>query len=386
MSGIAETLERGTTDGSAVESLSVALGARSYDILVGRALFQRMAQDVAPMLRRPRVFLVTEERVAAHHLSAARAALEGQGIAVESLILPPGEASKSFHQLEQLCRELISRGLERSDLLIALGGGVVGDLVGFAAAVLLRGVAFVQVPSTLLAQVDSSVGGKTAIDIPEGKNLIGAFHQPRLVVADCALLDTLPDREMRAGYAEVVKYGFLGDRGFFDWLEQEGEAVLARRPAALQEAVLRSCAAKAGVVARDEQEAGERALLNLGHTFGHALEAAVGYDDRLLHGEAVSLGMRLAFDLSARLGLCDPAEASTVRAHLSRLGLPTEASFLADVPLSGRQLVGLMQRDKKVAAGRITFVLARSIGEAFLAHDVNTDDVETLLDDWLAGD
>ncbi|MBC6416553.1 MAG: 3-dehydroquinate synthase [Rhodospirillales bacterium] len=369
--------------GGAEQIVEVALGARTYEILVGRGLLAGLGARLAGILTRPRVLLVTEERVAAHHLPAVERALRAAGIAVESLILPAGEATKSFARLEDLCRDLIRRGLERSDLLLALGGGVIGDLVGFAAAILLRGIDFVQVPTTLLAQVDSSVGGKTAIDVPEGKNLVGAFHQPRLVVADSDLLRTLPRREMRAGYAEVVKYGLLGDRAFFDWLQAEGAAVIAGEAAALQQAVARSCQAKAAIVAEDEQEAGKRALLNLGHTFGHALEAAAGYDGRLLHGEAVSIGMRLAFDLSARLGICAAGEARLVREHLDRLGLPTGSGLLAQAALTARQLLAVMQRDKKVAAGRISFVLARAIGDAFVSEAVDPAEVEALLDDWL---
>ncbi len=385
MTDSVKTAEADATDEMAVRCLRVDLGSRAYDILVGTGLLDRMAEEVGGLARRRKVFLVSEARVADHHLAPVTAALEARGLAVESLVLPPGESSKSFSQLERICRDLIGLGLERSDLLLALGGGVVGDLVGFAAAILLRGVGFVQLPTTLLAQVDSSVGGKTAIDIPEGKNLVGAFHQPRLVVADTDFLQTLPEREMRAGYAEVVKYGFLGDRAFFDWLQTAGAAVLRREEWALQEAVLRSCEAKAAIVVRDEQEAGERALLNLGHTFAHALEAAVGFDERLLHGEAVSLGMRLAFDLSVRLGHCDAEEARLATAHLRGLGLPTEARFLEGVALDAGQLVALMQRDKKVAAGRITFILVRSIGEAFVARDVDLVEVKSVLETWLAG-
>jgi len=366
-------------------TVTVALGAQSYDVLVGPGLLESLGRLVQPLARRRRVFLVSEERVASFHLAPATAALQGAGLRVESLVLPPGEGTKCFAVLEELCRELIRRGMERSDLLLALGGGVIGDLVGFAAAVLLRGVDFVQVPTTLLAQVDSSVGGKTAIDVPEGKNLIGAFHQPRLVVADSDLLRCLPAREMRAGYAEVVKYGLLGDAAFFAWLEEQGRAVLACEPAAVREAVVASCRAKAGVVARDEREAGERALLNLGHTFGHALEAAVGYDGRLLHGEGVAMGMSLAFGISTRLGLCPEADTRRVIDHLQSLGLPTAADSLAVPGLTGARLVALMQHDKKVADGRITFILVRGIGKAFVARDVDIAEVEAFLDAWLAG-
>ena len=365
--------------------VTVALGSHSYDILVGPGLIAGLGALLLPLARRRRLFVVTEERVAERHLAAVAAALEGAGFSVETLVLPPGEGSKSFATLETLCRDLIRRGIERSDLLVALGGGVIGDLAGFAAAILLRGLGFVQIPTTLLAQVDSSVGGKTAIDVPEGKNLVGAFHQPRLVVADSDLLATLPAREMRAGYAEVVKYGLLGDAAFFARLESEGAAVLAGEAGALTRAVVACCAAKAAIVARDEREAGERALLNLGHTFGHALEAAVGYDGRLLHGEGVAIGMGLAFRLSEALGLCPPEDTARVLAHLRRLGLPTEAAFLEAPGLTGAELLRLMQRDKKVEAGRIAFVLVRGIGRAFVARDVEPAAVEALLDGWLAG-
>ena len=288
----------------ASETVTVPLGARAYDVRIGAGVLARAGAEIAPLLRRPRVAVVTEERVAARHLATLEAGLAAAGIAAAVLALPPGEGTKGWSALERTVEWLIGEKVARDDLVVAFGGGVIGDLAGFAAAVLRRGVGFVQIPTTLLAQVDSSVGGKTGINSPHGKNLVGAFHQPRLVLADTGLLDTLPERDFLAGYAEVVKYGLLGDAGFFAWLEVNAPSLRSGDPDARQHAVRRSCEMKAALVARDETERGDRALLNLGHTFGHALEAATGYSDRLLHGEAVSIGCVLAFELSSRLGLC----------------------------------------------------------------------------------
>jgi len=284
--------------------------------------------------------------------------------------------------LERLCGQLLDLGVERADVIIALGGGVIGDLTGFAAAILRRGVRFVQVPTTLLAQVDSSVGGKTAINVHQGKNLIGAFHQPSLVVADVALLDTLPKRQLLAGYAEVVKYGALGDAAFFAWLEENGEGLLASGANGgplRTEAVARSCKAKAAIVARDEREAGERALLNLGHTFGHALEAATGFSDRLFHGEGIAVGMGLAFDLSADLGIADPQDATRLRAHLKTVGLPATLGDIAGPALSADELIAHMKQDKKVTGGELNLVLARKIGEAFVEKNVPAGKIRACL-------
>jgi 3-dehydroquinate synthase len=365
-------------------TVAVALGARSYEVRIGPGLLARAGDEIAPLLARPRVAVITDETVAALHLPALSAALSAAGIAATALALSPGEATKGWAGLERAVEWLIAERVERRDLVLALGGGVIGDLAGFAAAILRRGVRFVQVPTTLLAQVDSSVGGKTGINSARGKNLIGAFHQPSLVLADTGLLDTLPRREFLAGYAEVVKYGLLGDAAFFAWLEGAGPALAAGDAAARVRAVARSVEMKAEIVARDETEAGERALLNLGHTFGHALEAATGYSARLLHGEAVALGLGLAFDLSARLGLCPPQEAARVRAHLAAMGLPVA---LAQVPggLPGPDaLLDLMAQDKKVIDGRLRFVLARGIGRAFVAGDVPPGEVRALLAEALA--
>ena len=361
-----------------VKTVPVALGARSYDVRIGPGLIARAGAEIAPLLSRPRVAILTDERVAALHLPALTQALEAAGIRVSSLALPPGEATKSWDHLGRAVEWLLAEKIERRDIVIALGGGVIGDLAGFAAAILRRGVRFVQMPTTLLAQVDSSVGGKTGINAPQGKNLIGAFHQPSLVLADTDVLATLPDRDFRAGYGEVVKYGLLGDAAFFGWLEVNGPR-LRDDPAALLHAVAHSVGMKAGIVARDETEQGERALLNLGHTFGHALESATGYSDRLLHGEGVAIGCALAFDLSARLGLCAQEDPSRVAQHLAAMGMPARLSDVPGALADDAALIALMGQDKKVVDGRLRLILARGIGEAFVAEDIPPDAIaETL--------
>nr|WP_290442817.1 3-dehydroquinate synthase [Rhodovulum tesquicola] len=357
---------------------------RAYDIRIGPGLIARAGAEIGPLLTRPRVAILTDETVAALHLEAFRTGLAAAGIEAPALALPPGEATKGWAQFSRAVEWLIEQKVERGGMVVALGGGVIGDLAGFAAAVLRRGVRFVQVPTTLLAQVDSSVGGKTGINSPLGKNLIGAFHQPSLVLADTGVLDTLPRRDFLAGYGEVVKYGLLGDAAFFDWLEENGPALAAGDLAARIHAVRRSCEMKAGIVERDETEQGERALLNLGHTFCHALEAATGYSDRLLHGEGVAIGCALAFELSARMGLCSQEEPSRVRAHLAAMGMKRD---LADIPgdLPGAEaLIGLMAQDKKVQDGRLRFVLARGIGQAFVTSDVDAGLLRAMLDEALA--
>jgi 3-dehydroquinate synthase len=368
-----------------VNTVRVELGDRAYPVRIGQGLIARAGAEIAPLLRRRRVAVVTDATVAALHLPALTAALEAEGIAVTALSLPPGEATKGWEHLARATEWLLEAKVERKDVVVALGGGVIGDLVGFASAILRRGVRFVQIPTTLLAQVDSSVGGKTGINTAQGKNLVGAFHQPSLVLADIAALDTLPDRDFLSGYGEVVKYGLLGDAAFFDWLERHGPAVRTGDRAARLHAVTRSVEMKAGIVARDETEEGERALLNLGHTFCHALEKATGYSDRLLHGEGVAIGCALAFELSSRLGLCSQEEPSRVRAHLRAMGMKVD---LADIPgdLPGAEaLVALMGQDKKVVDGRLRFILAHGIGRAFVAEDVPGDAVLTLLKDALSG-
>ncbi len=369
-----------TPPAAAAERVPIALGERSYDVIVGADLLARAGELTAPVLARPRVVIVTDENVAALHLGALEAALATAGITHESIVLKPGEATKCFTELESLLDRLLARKVERSTTLVAFGGGVIGDLTGFAAAVLLRGVDFVQIPTTLLAQVDSSVGGKTGINAAAGKNLVGAFHQPCLVIADTSVLDTLPPRELGAGYAEVVKYGLIGDADFFAWLEDNGAAVLAGDTDARRHAITTSCRAKANIVAQDEREGGVRALLNFGHTFGHAFEAETGYGDALLHGEGVALGSVLAFDLSVRLGHCPAADADRVRSHFRAAGLPVD---LADCgkPLEASALITHMRQDKKVTDGRMTFVLARGIGDAFLTRDVDETTLAAFLTD-----
>jgi 3-dehydroquinate synthase len=368
---------------TAETTVRVALAERSYDIAIGRGLLSGLGQRIAGLRPVAAAAIVTDETVALHHLQATEAALAAAGLRTTRTIVPAGEASKSWPVLERVCDALLAERIERSDLVVALGGGVVGDLAGFAAAIVRRGLDYVQVPTTLLAQVDSSVGGKTAIDTRQGKNLIGAFHQPILVVADTALLDTLPPREFRAGYAEVAKYGLINDAAFFAWLTANWREVFAGGPAR-DHAIAVSCRAKAAIVARDERETGDRALLNLGHTFGHALEAAAGFSDRLLHGEAVALGMALAFAFSVRLGLLAPAEADRVAAHLAAVGLPTRVSEIPGERPHVEQVMELIAQDKKVQRGRLTFILARGIGRSFVAPDVDGADVRAFLSDKLA--
>ena len=362
--------------------VNVALGARSYDIVIGRGVLASLGKRIAALRPGARVVIVSDETVARHYLPATQAALGGIGAAAP-VIVPPGESSKSFPVFERVCEALIEARIERGDLVLALGGGVVGDLAGFAAAVVRRGLDYVQVPTTLLAQVDSSVGGKTAIDSHHGKNLLGAFHQPVLVVADTALLDTLPAREFRAGYAEVAKYGLIGDAAFFAWLETNWREIFAGGPAR-EHAVAVSCRAKALTVARDERETGERALLNLGHTFGHAFEAAAGFSDRLLHGEAIALGMVCAFDFSARRGLAPAADAERVRHHLAAVGLPTHIRDVPAVTTNADALMELIAQDKKVKRGKLTFILSRGIGQAFIANDVDAGEVRDFLQQTLS--
>jgi len=370
--------------GSDATVVDVALGDRSYDIVIGRGQLASLGARIAKLRPGAKVAIVSDENVAARHLDAAVAAAKSGAAQVSTIVLPPGEGTKSFAHLARLCDDLISQRIERSDLVVALGGGVIGDLAGFAAAIVRRGVDYVQVPTSLLAQVDSSVGGKTAIDSPQGKNLIGAFYQPVLVVADTALLDTLPEREFRAGYAEVAKYGLLGDAAFFAWLEANWQDVFAGGPAR-EHAIATSCRAKAAIVARDERETGDRMLLNLGHTFGHALEADADYSDRLLHGEAIAIGMALAFEFSARRGLLPKAEAERAIRHLAAVGLPTKVSEVRGDVSGIDRLMTLIAQDKKVSRGKLTFILARAIGQAFIETNVDSQDVRVFLEEKLPG-
>lgn len=368
-----------------VQTVCVDLGARSYDIQIGARLLERAGALLSPILTRKSVVVVTDDNVAKHQAPRLAGGLEKGGIGFETIVLPAGEATKNFDQLAFVIRRLIELGVERSDTIIALGGGVIGDLTGFAASILRRGCAFVQIPTTLLAQVDSSVGGKTAINVPEGKNLVGAFHQPSMVIADLNALDTLPIRELRAGYAEVVKYGAINDESFFSWLEENVAAIMDGDVAARSYAIARSCSAKAAIVAADEREAGERALLNLGHTFGHAFEAAYGFSADLLHGEAVALGMALAFEYSVRGGLAPAGADKRIKTHLRAASLPADIADLPDLRrLDAGALSSLMMQDKKVTGGQLTLILADGIGGARIAKGADLADIETFLKEKIA--
>jgi 3-dehydroquinate synthase len=367
--------------------VDVALGERAYDIVIGRDVLATLGARIAGLRPGVRTAIVTDRTVAKHWLEPTEASLAAAGIPSSRIIVEEGEISKTYAGLEKVSEALIAAKIERNDLVVALGGGVVGDLAGFAAAILRRGVDFVQVPTSLLAQVDSSVGGKTGINSPQGKNLLGAFHQPVLVIADTAVLDTLSPRQFRAGYAEVAKYGVLGDETFFTWLETN-YADIFKGGSAREHAVATSCRAKAGVVSRDERETGERALLNLGHTFGHALEAATGFSDRLFHGEGVSIGMVLAAEFSAKLGMIGAADAARVERHLAEAGLPTHLQDIAGFAQEGLAdadgLMALMAQDKKVKRGRLTFILLEAVGRAVIAKDVEPALVRDFLKEKLA--
>ncbi len=358
-------------DAAGVTAVPVALEGRAYEVLIGRGLIDRAGALIRPLLKRPRVAVVADQTVAALHGARLAASLSAAGVEAHPVVIAPGEEAKSFAGLEALCDALLDLELDRGDQIVAFGGGVVGDLAGFAASILKRGIDFVQIPTTLLAQVDSSVGGKTAIDTPRGKNLIGAFHQPRLVLADLDVLASLPRRELVCGYAEVIKYGLLGDVAFFEWLEANAPAVLARDEAGLSHAIRRSVEMKAEIVAEDEREAGRRALLNLGHTFAHALEAETGFGEALKHGEAVGIGCALAFRFSARLGLCPGQDAERATRAIAAAGLPTRLGDLAGRRFRADALVAHMAQDKKAEGGVLTFILARRIGEAFVAKGVD---------------
>jgi 3-dehydroquinate synthase len=362
------------------QRIGVGLGARSYDIVIGENVLDSAGALLRPLLDRPRTVIVSDDNVIAAQGARLHAALKKEGVAFETIAVAPGEASKSFTTLQSLLDRLIDLEIDRRDLIVAFGGGVIGDLAGFAAAILRRGCRFAQIPTSLLAQVDSAVGGKTGINVRQGKNLIGAFHQPEIVLSDIAVLKTLPPRELLAGYAEIVKYSALGDAAFFAWLETNGAALIAGDAAARIHAIKRSCEMKAAIVAADERETGARALLNLGHTFGHALETGLGYSGALLHGEAVAAGLGLAFDFSARLGVCAPGEAGRIKSHLKGAGLP---AGIGDIPaaaaLSAETLLALMRQDKKVAAGALTLILARAIGEAYILKDAPADAVLSYL-------
>lgn len=367
------------SDATSTHAVPVPLEGRAYEVLIGPGLLQRAGQIIPERLGEARYGIVTDENVAHFHLETLEQSLKAHGRVLGTVVLPAGEATKCYGQLAPLTEKLLEMGLERGDLVIAFGGGVMGDLAGFAASILRRGVRFVQIPTSLLAQVDSSVGGKTGINTPQGKNLIGTFHQPSLVLADTDVLSTLPARELRAGYAEVAKYGLIWDAGFFGWLEDNWRSVFGNDVSALTQAIKTSVKAKADVVLRDEKEAGDRALLNLGHTFGHALEAWTGYSDRLLHGEGVAIGMCLAFRFSEAQGLCPAGTAARVSKHLADVGLPTRIGAIPGGKADADELMRLMAQDKKVRQGQLTFILAHDIGKAFITRDVKPEDVRDFL-------
>ncbi len=355
------------------EICPVRIAAAGYDIHIGEGLLEQAGALLSPHLARPFTVIVTDRNVDAAQGARLEKGLASAGVSYRKIVLDPGESAKSMRGLEALLEDLISLGVERRDLVLAFGGGVVGDLTGFAASILRRGCRFAQIPTTLLAQVDSAVGGKTAVNSAHGKNLIGAFHQPQIVIADISALATLPERELKAGYAEIVKYGALGDEAFFAWLEKRGGDLIKGDAAARRIAVKRSCEAKAEIVGADERETGVRALLNLGHTFGHALEAALGYSDKLLHGEAVAAGMALAFDFSVERKICPHSDAARLKAHLAASGLPTGLSDIAGAPeFSAEALLAHMMQDKKVEHGAMTLILVRRLGEAFIEKGADT--------------
>jgi 3-dehydroquinate synthase len=362
-------------------SIKVPLPEREYNIEIGQDLLSTSSDYIFPLLRRQKVVIVTDENVAALHLETLENSLDAAKIFHSTLTLPPGEATKSWTYLQKTVDFLLEEKTERADVIIALGGGVIGDLVGFAAAILRRGVSFVQIPTSLLAQVDSSVGGKTGINTSQGKNLVGAFHQPSLVLSDVEVLNTLQKRDFMSGYGEVVKYGLLGSEDFFVWLEKNGSALVTGDITARLEAVRMSCQIKVDIVAKDETEQGDRALLNLGHTFSHALEAATGYSNRLMHGEGVAIGCVLAFELSARLGLCPQEAPSRVRAHLQKMGMKTEIADIKGSLPAAAELLLIMAQDKKVVGGKLNFVLVNDIGKSFMTSDIDKDTILSVLHD-----
>lgn len=365
-------------------ALNVDLGDRSYAVEIGNGLIAAAGARIKSVVPSPQVFVITDENVAGSWLAPLQQSLDHHGIKHASKIFPAGEQTKSIRYIDELTAWLLDQGIDRKTTLIALGGGVIGDLTGFAAAITLRGVPFIQIPTTLLAQVDSSVGGKTGIDTPQGKNLIGAFHQPLLVLADTDTLNTLPRRQILAGYAEVVKYGMINDPAFFDWCESNAQALVDGDTDARRYAIEQSCRVKAEIVADDEREAGRRALLNLGHTFAHAFEAEAGYSDKLLHGEAVAFGCLCAFELSYRQELCAGQDVERVARHLKNIGLLTSLKNIAEPHWTAELIIGHMSKDKKTESGQLTFVLARAIGEAFTTRDVPADILNTLVADMMA--
>jgi 3-dehydroquinate synthase len=367
--------------------LTIDLETKSYDIYIGAGLLTHVNDYIPEDVSGRSLFIVTDKNVEPYVARITEGLHEAGAKSIDVFVLPPGEKTKSFTQYEELCNWMLSHGVNRDSFAIAVGGGVVGDITGYAAATVLRGIDFIQIPTTLLAQVDSSVGGKTGINTAHGKNLLGAFHQPIGVITDLSTLNTLSDREFKAGYAELAKHGLINDSSLFSWLEKNMQGVLSKDPEDLSEAVERACAIKADIVAADERETGRRGLLNLGHTFGHALEAAAGYDGTLLHGEGVAIGAVMAFDLSARMGLCESDDVERVETHFAKAGLPTRASMITPaLKTSIDDLMTTMKRDKKVKGGKMTFIVTSGIGEAFISQDVPEDLVRDVLKDSLGGD
>ena len=361
------------------ETVTISLGARSYKIIVGPSLIYKAAEFIVPMISHQPVIVITDNNVGKLHLESLSNSLSNEKISFEVIQLESGETTKNFDVLKELVQSVISIGIERETTLLALGGGVVGDITGFAASVILRGINFIQIPTTLLAQVDSSVGGKTGINIAHGKNLVGSFYQPKLVLSDTFVLKTLPKRELLAGYAEIVKYGLLGNAEFFEWLELNGPSIIKGDEKLQRDAIVKSCQIKAAIVAEDEHEKGKRALLNLGHTFAHALEGELNFGSQLLHGEAVAIGMVMAYDFSARMGICLSSEVERVRSHLSSIGLPTDIKTIADHQVCSISLLERMFRDKKVKNKQLMLVLARKIGEVFVEKNVPISELKSFL-------
>ena len=365
---------------SSRDFVNVDLGDRSYPIIIGEEIITEASQLIAPLQLGKKKIIVTDQNLVSTHLVSLREALKNGGHDTAEIILKSGEQTKSISEFSLLINSILELGIDRETCLIALGGGVVGDIAGFAASTVLRGINLIQIPTSLVAQVDSSVGGKTAINTPQGKNLVGTFYQPRLVIADIKSLKTLPIRELLSGYAEIVKYGLLGDVIFFEWLEEHGPKIISGNPVAQAKAVATSCRSKASIVKKDEREAGERALLNLGHTFGHTFEIETGFSEKLIHGEAVSIGMTMAFDLSVRLGLCPKEDANRVKSHLKKIGLPISLKSIKGIDWNSDRLISHMARDKKVRNGNITFILANGIGKAFICENVQIVDVKAIID------
>ena len=366
-----------------IEKINVKLGNRSYQIYIGENLIANVSKYIQPFLNQSRIIVVTDSNVSKIWLPVLEKSFKSDGIVVQKIILPAGESTKTFDHLRSLIHKIFEYGVDRKTIIIALGGGVIGDLTGFAASIILRGLKFIQIPTTLLAQVDSSVGGKTAINTEFGKNLLGSFYQPYMVLADTCTLKTLPKRELIAGYAEVVKYAIIQDIDFFSWCEENASDIINQNPIAQKIAILKSCDIKAKIVAHDELELGNRAILNLGHTFGHAFEAEIGYNSMLLHGEAVAIGIIAAFKLSTSIGLCELQETIRIENHFKKVGLPINLADLQNTDWTARKIIARMMKDKKMLDGKMIFILGRKIGDTFISNDVSLDKLRTFLNNFL---